>query len=979
MAINPLDLVTSPDQAPVPQPGFFDGQMPAVPASDDIDLGGENLLGEAPSIDEPVSLLKPEPGPETEEFQVAGVGTTILKSLFQGGAKTTKRLDDVVGKGRTAGQVGEYTVIREATPEEVLDYNTLTGKTSGAPSPTTAQRAEGIPTAEFNLENIDGPDALKGTIDKVAEMWKDAGRAAGRGKMSWEETQALAKGMGLDRTVERLLRREVGTAMNAEEITASLQAIATSGMELNRLAKIAATSTDSRDLLKFRQHLAFQSALQTNMKGAQMEAGRALAAFRIPRGVGEDVDAQSITNIMEQFGGDKSVREMANAYLILPSQAQRNKFSYGAWDKIKGTWFEVWINGLLSAPATHFANITGNAMFQFMQVPERFGAGLIGLARQVMGSKADRVHLQETISDLVGAVQGIGDGWRLAGEAWRTEAPVRDLASKIEASKRRMITGANLIPDADAIHQRWVDYIGAGIRLPGRALMTADEFFKAVAYRRELNSLATRRALDMKRNGASVDDIAETLDDVFAGRHEDISKSAEEFAQYATFTNPVEGFLGAAGASIQGTTLGRMLVPFFRTPVNIFKAAAERSPYGFVKAIANAKDPIKRDVLIARASMGTAAMGYAANEYINGGITGTGPTDGNMRKQLESLGWKKWSLVSPKEGVENPRWIQVGHMYIQHPDDVDYVSYAKLEPASMVLAIAADVAERFRWPTATQEEIEDIVMSGLDTVFDYMKDQTFMRGFANIAGVISKRTGTERNTAVSRLVQDLIGSQVPFSSLLASIERVQNPLMDSIIPDRNEPMGLRDLYAGLKKLDGRVPFTETDGPILRDRFGNPRIQKGANIRSVLLPPFMADILGEDIKKIEADPVMVEVVAAGVPLTMPPRKIDGVPLTAEEYDAFVKFAAHPPSMKARNKTVVLPSFYDALEQTVTLKAFKEASMPIKQDLIKAIDADYKAIAKMFLLDDPEYQDRFADLRQKVFDHREIIEAVGRQGQ
>jgi hypothetical protein len=203
--------------------------------------------------------------------------------------------------------------------------------------------------------------------------------------------------------------------------------------------------------------------------------------------------------------------------------------------------------------------------------------------------------------------------------------------------------------------------------------------------------------------------------------------------------------------------------------------------------------------------------------------------------------------------------------------------------------------------------------------------------------------------------------------------------MDSIIPDRNEPMGLRDLYAGLKKLDGRVPFTETDGPLLRDRFGNPRIQKGANIRSVLLPPFMADILGEDIKKIEADPVMVEVVAAGVPLTMPPRKIDGVPLTAEEYDAFIKFAAHPPSMKARNKTVVLPSFYDALEQTVTLKAFKEAPMPIKQDLIKAIDADYKAIAKMFLLDDPAYQDRFADLRQRVFDHREIIEAVGRQGQ
>jgi len=195
-----------------------------------------------------------------------------------------------------------------------------------------------------------------------------------------------------------------------------------------------------------------------------------------------------------------------------------------------------------------------------------------------------------------------------------------------------------------------------------------------------------------------------------------------------------------------------------------------------------------------------------------------------------------------------------------------------------------------------------------------------------------------------------------------------NPLMDSIIPDRNEPMGLRDLYAGLKKLDGRVPFTETDGPLLRDRFGNPRIQKGAHLRGVLLPPFMADILGEDIKKIEADPVLIEVVAAGVPLTMPPRKIDGVPLTAIEYDAFVQFAAHPPGQ---------PSFYDALHQLVTLTIFQDVPIPDKQVLIKGLDADYKAIAQYFLLDAPEYQDQFADLRQKIMHHREIIENVGRQ--
>jgi hypothetical protein len=245
-----------------------------------------------------------------------------------------------------------------------------------------------------------------------------------------------------------------------------------------------------------------------------------------------------------------------------------------------------------------------------------------------------------------------------------------------------------------------------------------------------------------------------------------------------------------------------------------------------------------------------------------------------------------------------------------------------------------------------------------------------MKGIANIAKLISAGTGAQRDAKISQLTQDLIGSQVPMSSLLASIERVTNPLQDSIIPDRNEPLGLRDLYAGLKRMDGRIPLTETGGPLLRDRFGNPRLQKGVHVRDVLLPPFMADILGEDSKKIQADPVMLEVVAAGVPLTNVPRKIDGVKLTAEEYDAFVRFAANPPI------DGVL-SFYEALEDLFELGAYQDASTADKQTLIQGTDSDYKKIAKTLLLDDENFEEQFANLRAKVEQHRAIIENVGRQ--
>jgi hypothetical protein len=154
------------------------------------------------------------------------------------------------------------------------------------------------------------------------------------------------------------------------------------------------------------------------------------------------------------------------------------------------------------------------------------------------------------MADLIGMVQGIGDGWRLAGKAWRTEAPVRDLAGKVEAAQRRMITGANLAPDGPEFLQRGIDYMGAFIRLPGRGLMTMDEFFKAVAYRRELNSQALRTAMNMKRNGSTRDQIAEAMDDIFAGRNAEVTEVAERAAQYSTFTNPVEGLTGQMGAAV---------------------------------------------------------------------------------------------------------------------------------------------------------------------------------------------------------------------------------------------------------------------------------------------------------------------------------------------------------------------------------------------------------------------------------------------
>ena len=986
MATDPLDLATEPTPAPALQPGLFDGQMPMPEASPIVDMEETNPALDMVASPPPMLPIDQEDPQDQQEVQIASMGSRgVIKQILGKRRVDAPRLDSVIDPTTTQGAVGRYTVIREAEPAEVEEFYNLVGNTEGAPSPTDAQRAMGIPTTEFNLQNIEGPDDLKSVIDNVSVIWSDAGRSAGRGKITFEDTKEMAQGLGLGKVVDNLLKRKPGDMMNAATIHASLQAITSSAIELNRLAKIAATSTDQKDLLRFRQHLAFQAALQANMKGAQMEVARALGAFRIPRTAESDTAVamqEGVMNIINDFGGEKSVRDMAKAYLALPNQGARNNFAANGYSKVKDMWFEMWINGLLSSPTTHVINNFSNATMQLMQLPERFLTGVIGAARQAAGSKTERVYLEETLADIAGFYQGMGDGFVLAREAYKTEAPVRDLAGKIESAQQRAITAQNMGLDEEKWYGKAIDYLGAAIRLPGRALMAEDEFWKAMAFRRELNSLANRRSKEMRRAGESEEVILSKVEDILKGADADATNAAQEYARVATFTNPVEGVLGKFGAALQGTTIGRILMPFFRTPVQITNAFLERSPYGFVKAIKNTKDPIKRDALIARASMGTAVMGYAAYKYTQGRITGSGPSNYVLRQQLESIGWKRWSLVHPK--VENPRWLQVGHMMVLHPDDVEYQSYHRMEPVSMVLAVSADAAERLRWPTATQDDGEEVVMSALNVVFDYLREQTFLQGMGNVAKLLQIGS-PQGNKEASNIVQSFVGSMVPHSSLLSSIERIPmfggDPTSPLIIADRNEPFGLRDFYAGLERMDARMPLSEKDGPVLRDRFGVPRLSPNATVRQLLLPPIIADLFGDSSEAIDADPVKTEIVRIGLPLRNPDRKILGVKLTAREYDAFVTFASTPPPALNRMTNRMQPrkAFYTQLKEITESKIYKTALMPDKQKLISGIDTLYKTVAKFLLLEDPQYEEEFADLRAKVRQQQEIINATGRQVQ
>ena len=937
----------------------------------DIDFGTSpptlegSQLGEplAPEVPLPLFTIDgPAPGQEEPPVQFAGgAGIKALKTILGFGDTPPKRLKDIapIGPDPTmtqgdlfgvAGGPKKFTIIREASEEEITRFRNTPGATEGKP-----------PTVEFNLDRIEGPEDIKATIDSVSKVWQTQGRAAGRGTMTQIEILALAEKMGLEDNVMLLLNRTEGQTFNAEEIAKSLQTIASSAASLDNLAKEALGSTDQAVLLKFRQHLAFHAALQTSMKGAQMEAGRALGAFKTPRNAGDEIKQQAVAQMLDSLGGENSTREMAKAYLALPVGGPRNQFARNGWGRAKDAWFTVWINGLLSSPSTHMANIGGNMIFALLQIPERAIAGVIGGVKQFFGSEAERVYVGEAVAQGYALITSTKEAFILAAQAFKQNAPVRDLSAKIIAEGQS--SGVS-----EALHLSGP--IGAGIDLlataPGRMLMSEDEFFKAWGYRMELNALSYRNAQEMARAGASAEDIARSTRELMANPPDDIRFAAEKMAQVQTFTDPVQGTMGQLGAAIQGTIFGRMMLPFFRTPYNITKAAIERTAPGGMFAAMRAPPGPARDVAIARVALGSSISAITASWYTEGKITGSGPADTNLRRAMEDVGWKKWSFVMPKEGVDNPRWLQIGNSKILHPDDVEYISYHRMEPISMVLAMTADITERFAYPRIGQQGTEEIAMSGVGVVYEYLKDQSFLQGFANIAQLLTVDPA-KGGWQASRAIQDLVGSQMPGSSLLATYERLQDPTLENILPDRNEPLGLRDVTAGLRRMSSRLPWTDKSGvPPLRDRFGELRSAKNARVVDTIFPPFVADIVGDDPRTTGADPIKVRLVKLGMPVTMPGRSIDGVKLNDIEYDAFVMAASFPEGA---------PSFYEALEGLMNHKNFAGLSVGQKQKEVSDLDSLYKTIAREQILADPKY----ADLAAEIAEQKVIIEEFGRQKQ
>ena len=396
---------------------------------------------------------------------------------------------------------------------------------------------------------------------------------------------------------------------------------------------------------------------------------------------------------------------------------------------------EYWMNSILSGPRTQMVNIVGNSLTQVMTTLETVAGGIVSgnldIVKASLASWSDGEMWKEAA--------------KFAKQSFKEQENILDPTNRaFEESARGAITGERV---ADSFMGRFVsekglrskeaiDAYGNFIRLPGRLLLTTDEFFKQIAYRRaarlkaamsginqgiidpkkladHINSTVDKVVTEggrvmseesLVREASKIADSKglkdkQKADFIIDYKNENFNEGASALAQYSadeaqylTFTKELQE--GTLGKGLQNLTnqipFLRLVLPFVRTPTNILSFAFERTPGVFMPGVLKEErsrlisdlksdDPVEKSRALGKMLTATLTGGTLIDVVANNRefITGGGPKDEKQKASLLATGWKPYS-------------IKIGDTYY---------SYQRLDPIATIIGTAADIVDTgFRSP-----------------------------------------------------------------------------------------------------------------------------------------------------------------------------------------------------------------------------------------------------------------------------------------
>lgn len=731
--------------------------------------------GRAAAADMKAAGKKPEDMFETPVEEAAGKGVDAETFDFMGDARS----DELLLNRRK--KWADQALLRRKQQKMADAEDEVTGA-FGKPKQLADGPAASIDDYDINYARIEGPDDIKRLMDDMANRpeLKIGIEAARRGTRT--EAQTLKAAQDID-GFDSMMARRTGEAFNAEQIVAARKVYYDTTDKLMEAAKRAASPEASDiDVFNFRRMVTIHHAVQKEFMGIRAEAGRALAAWRMPVGGTPAENVRMLEQMLTDSGGAAVGKELAERIAAAGESlntAQINALTQkGAFARTSEAVSQLWTQGILTNPQTHIVNLWDSYTTGMMLGAERFAAAY---------PKDSPVELREGLSFFAGWLNAHKMAFKNAASAFRTGAA--DFGgSKIDLPPTPAWSREILDPEGKA---GWLSKAteGYGIvlkKFSSDLLVGGDAFNKTLMYNAQMQALATRQGIAQGLEGQALKEhVARVLTD--AADNGAMRAEAADFANYATYTKQLEkGIVRDYQHFVNRNPMMRFATPFIRTPYNIFKFTFSRTPLGLLSQGVRddiAAGGVRGAMAKSRMAMGTGMIAMAADMAMNGMITGSGPTDPDMRAALRRTGWQ-------------PNSIKIGDTYY---------SYGRMGYLGTMLGMSADISEILTnyeaYDMNMQEEADQLALAAAIAASNQVMGKTFMQGFADLVEVLSD-PGRYGEGYINRMA----GSFVPAG--VAAAERV-------IDPETSEVFNMIDA------MKSRVPGLSASAPVRRNIWGDP--------------------------------------------------------------------------------------------------------------------------------------------------------------
>lgn len=625
------------------------------------------------------------------------------------------------------------------------------------PSPTPAQRAEGLAEGPVNTRFYD-EDSLANTIEAVARTTPDADKPK-----TIQELYEKAQASGVPaRLLQQIFEGEsmsanVGGSALAEQLAGLQMLHDVSAKRLDELMRLAqANSLDDAGQLELREVMAQHNIIYQKMKGAKTDVARAMNVFKGARDMMSDENAAGLRGALDQMGGDFDLSAFADEYLRHSgTTGARSKQNRLLEKSLIGKTFDavVYTNQslLLTNPDTHVYNGVANAVSMIADAPEKALAAGVGTVRKrlaaMLGQDAnpDQYYIDDVINSYSGVMNGINDAWVMMGREFSEGTGAKD--ARINPVSSEYFAGTQIgtfrgkvlqTPElgeniaADAIY-KVLDIYGTVLSIPLKGLGVADKGFVGLAQRMQLHEEAGRYGREVYEaalNGGATHEQAvqqaeKAASKFLSERPADIDASVQDFSKRVTLQAEisrdtamgrfVRGFQSFATKGVSRYAL-RPLLLFTQSVSNLAIEGSARVPIlNFLsprwKSEYN-KGGRHRDLAVGRVAFGGMLMTSAAYAAYNGRMTGPGPVDTEDKRALSARGWQPYALVVGEEEVTGGNVSRLkdmlGEDYVttgtgEYEGKV-YISLKRLEPMTMPILMGVTVGDTLKYQAYDEDE-----------------------------------------------------------------------------------------------------------------------------------------------------------------------------------------------------------------------------------------------------------------------------------